>query len=259
MHIEAASPDPISIARAVHTELKLNTDRVPVLDVAKALDVVAVQEVETDEFEAAVVFPPDRSKAVISVNSRQRPTRKRFSIGHELGHFLNVDHRPIEGGILCSKEDLTSGLNQAANLHAKQEWEANQFASHLLIRDAALETFIEEDPNLDHILNLSDRCGTSKAASASRYIDASCSDVAIVFAESGTVRYWLKSEGFPRVKDWIGDPLVSLPFSLKPGEMTQLTECHPGDWLCHDAGGELFTQTLMQAGGYSMTLIYLAD
>jgi Zn-dependent peptidase ImmA (M78 family) len=65
------------------------------------------------------------SKAVISVNSRSSPERRRFSIGHELGHWHH--HR---GRILfCGTGDVENHVDEALN----PERHADGFASDLIL------------------------------------------------------------------------------------------------------------------------------
>ena len=51
----------------------------------------------------------DRQKSygAILVNGASSPRRRRYTIGHELGHFLNEHHVPtMEDGFQCTKEDM---------------------------------------------------------------------------------------------------------------------------------------------------------
>lgn len=66
-----------------------------------------------------------RRRAVISVNSRSMPERRRFSLAHEIGHWHH--HR---GRILfCGKNDVCNFANDALN----PERQADAFASDLLL------------------------------------------------------------------------------------------------------------------------------
>jgi Zn-dependent peptidase ImmA (M78 family) len=76
-----------------------------------------------DRCEAMIVG--SASKAVITVNSRSKPERQRFSIGHELGHWHH--HR---GRILfCGDKEVENPADDALN----PERHANNFASDLLL------------------------------------------------------------------------------------------------------------------------------
>jgi len=64
-------------------------------------------------------------KAVIAVNSRSSPERRRFSIGHELGHWHHHRGRIL----LCSKEDVENPRTDALD----PERRADEFASDLIL------------------------------------------------------------------------------------------------------------------------------
>jgi hypothetical protein len=78
-----------------------------------------------DRCEAMIVGAQRR--AIITVNSRSIPTRRRFSIAHEIGHWHH--HR---GRILfCGAADIGNPSHSALN----PETQADQFASDLLLPD----------------------------------------------------------------------------------------------------------------------------
>lgn len=81
----------------------------------------------------------------IGVNSTHAPTRQRFSVAHELGHYLS-GHESYDGGG-THVEDRPSYLDP----QHRQEVEANEFAAELLMpsawvkRDAAAGGLAELD------------------------------------------------------------------------------------------------------------------
>jgi Zn-dependent peptidase ImmA (M78 family) len=76
-----------------------------------------------DNCEATIVG--SKRRAVISVNSRSKPERRRFSLAHELGHWHH--HR---GRVLfCGKNDVCNFENDA--LHPERQ--ADGFASDLIL------------------------------------------------------------------------------------------------------------------------------
>lgn len=84
---------------------------------------------------------------IIGVNSMHAPTRRRFTIAHELGHFLlhkdeelHVDERFPIG----FRSELSSKAVDAAEI------EANQFAAELLMPSSLLVSHVRSLPqNLD--------------------------------------------------------------------------------------------------------------
>lgn len=81
--------------------------------------------------------------AIITVNEDHTQTRQRFSIAHELGHWVE---RHGKGGFICAKEDI-SPQNDAAK---SAEAIANSFASQLILPSYLFGPIAEGLPiNLD--------------------------------------------------------------------------------------------------------------
>lgn len=71
---------------------------------------------------------------VITINKRHPRTRQRFTLAHELGHYIH--HRPIIGdGVNDSKTYRTTDSDRHYNprILPEHETEANQFAASLLM------------------------------------------------------------------------------------------------------------------------------
>jgi Zn-dependent peptidase ImmA (M78 family) len=68
---------------------------VPVEELAIQLDIERIAELETDGFEGGLITDDDRSTGIILVNRKAFKGRRRFTVGHELGHFLMRTHRPF--------------------------------------------------------------------------------------------------------------------------------------------------------------------
>jgi Zn-dependent peptidase ImmA (M78 family) len=70
------------------------------------------------------------ASAIIGINSRNSLRRQRFTIAHELGHWLLHEGKPliVDQSVMVNKRDDVS--SQATN---QEEIEANQFAAALLM------------------------------------------------------------------------------------------------------------------------------
>lgn len=95
---------------------------VDVYAVAEFLGLEIVEEVMDDEMSGYI--EPRRGGWIIGVNKFHHPNRQRFTIAHEIGHF--VLHRPSERVV-----DVTFARRLGAR--DKIESEADQFASNLLM------------------------------------------------------------------------------------------------------------------------------
>src|SRR3546814_17385657 len=70
----------------------------------------------------------EKNRGVILVKAGTRDDRRRFTVAHELGHFLMPSHR---GSRQCTASDLRE--RRRNNDHRRQEAEANRFAAGLLM------------------------------------------------------------------------------------------------------------------------------
>lgn len=91
---------------------------------AWSLGVVGVKERKLDGCEARIVGLGDR--AIVSLDPRPIPRRRRFSLAHELGHWIH--HRGKT--TFCRKDDIGD-----AREFADVERTANAFASDLVRRE----------------------------------------------------------------------------------------------------------------------------
>src|ERR1039458_3177910 len=92
-----------------------------------------VQEVPAMGFDGALVRSKSGQKGIIAVKASIREaSRKRFTIAHEIGHFVIPHHRLLKN--VCDEkkiEAFDSRLN-------RPEVEANEFAAELLLPSALL-------------------------------------------------------------------------------------------------------------------------
>jgi hypothetical protein len=144
------------------------------------------------------------SKTLIKVNSEIPYEEKiRFTIAHEIGHFLLHNKLDLE-----VHNDNSNTLNwfKATEQQAKkglQEWEANDFASELLMPERIFRKFTEKkkfSPAL--IQELSKRFKTSLTSVAYRLVALDIYPLFIVSIHNGIVSYWNKSDNFwVKIKD----------------------------------------------------------
>lgn len=80
---------------------------------------------------------------MIGVNQAHAPTRRRFSLAQELGHFLLHGKNPrvfLDASIIYFRDEL------AAEGSDKEEIEANTFAAELLMPEVVLRQMIRQNP-----------------------------------------------------------------------------------------------------------------
>src|ERR1044071_9932445 len=97
----AGSPDGL-VLKILNAEPDL-TFPIPIERLCRDLDIERIEDFNTEEFEGGLITDTDRSKGVILARPGH-PFRRRFTIAHELGHFLIPTHMPdTPGRFLCSR------------------------------------------------------------------------------------------------------------------------------------------------------------
>lgn len=138
------------------------------------------------------------SKTLIKINSEiQFEERKRFTIAHEIGHLLL--HNKLDLGVHNETSNTLNWFNTAVQQAKKgiQEWEANDFASELLMPENLIrKETIRKKFSPDLVKDLSIRFKTSLTSIIYRLISLDIYPLFVVFVNKGLVRYWSKSNNF---------------------------------------------------------------
>lgn len=173
-------------------------------DIGRRCDVESICRVDGLEIlESRIVDPgytaclfcdPHGTGGAIFLSPNQDAGRRRFSLAHEIGHYHLPTHRRLRRqGALCGEGAMRAGIADVAQL----EWEANDFASELLMpapvfgadasrRDFSVVTARElaSDSYYD----------VSVTAAAWRMTQLSIEPCAIVMSCSGKVRWARRSK-----------------------------------------------------------------
>lgn len=112
---------------------------VPVKRIAQALD-LDLQFYSFDKQEFSGILVREGKKSILGVNASHHPNRQRFTIAHEIGHFLlhEGDRVFVDRSYNVSLRSSTSSLGTDV-----EEIEANTFASLLLIPERFLSKDLE--------------------------------------------------------------------------------------------------------------------
>ena len=243
---------------------------VPVEAIALKLGIGEIRRLETEGFEGGLIAFADKSDGTILVNSRSNSRRReRFTIGHELGHFLSPWHKPsAQNGFRCTSRDF--GLTKArdGDNGSKMEVEANRFAADLLFprphfrKDMAHLKIVD----VAHVVTLADRYDMSKESTARRYVEEHNEPVAAIVSQHGKVTRVYRHKSFPFIECRPGSLLpaksATALATIKESEATGWMEIDGGIWLASRHGQrspKLYEQVLGQQSGFRLTLITLDD
>lgn len=264
MPAEMMKLDLIELADLVHPEklvdeiIKQNPSisiPIPVEEIARLAGISKIQPLNSAGFEGTLITNAEKSDGEIFFNATRPRSRQRFTIGHELGHFLLPWHRHTTFN--CTTEDVSGRANK------DWETEANQFSAELLLPRSLVTQRLQGygSPEMTHIQKLSEDFETSIEATARRFIELSEHPCAVVFSKDNVVRYIVKSEFFEEQVDvWKGDrlpnPSMSCQTTSDPDEWHRIDACW---WLKERKGckvpDSVYEQTLCQEIGYKVTLL----
>jgi hypothetical protein len=256
---DAGGADPVRLARAIHRQLPDDDGAVDVHKVAHALDILEIRADSLRNFEGALVTTPERDVGSILVNKYSNLQRQRYTLAHELLHFLNPLHKQTAThGFECRKSDmaLTSNSTSGPTLHQRQEIEANVFAIELLAPRERMKTFLRRSADLEYVVDAAKALDLSRESMARRYVQLHRECLAIVFSAEGVVTYFDRSEDFPRLEVERGHEVPDLPIrSRSRGELFPMIEVDAEAWLSFPRRTTLYAQTLLQSRGHAMTLL----
>jgi Zn-dependent peptidase ImmA (M78 family) len=239
---------------------------VPIARICRELDISEIQPLETTGYEGGLITDTQRSEGVILVKNGHR-FRQRYTIAHELGHFLIITHMPdTPGRFLCSREDLQLLTPKENDRRSKMEVEANRFASLILMPPPALRTrMAKRAPDLEHLINLASEFEVSKQAMSRAYAERHEELVAVIGTQHGRVLWSYRDRfRFPFIQPANGDPVPkgSL-FHRRKHEIhvvSEFAECIPDNWIDIRRGHtapELAEQVYVQKDGYALILLHL--
>ena len=259
--IEEAGPNPEKLALAVLAQLGSVSKAIPIVAIARALDIIEIRYEELESFEGALLATAERDvgSIIINANPNNGPQRQRFTLAHELGHFLNPWHIPHdEAGFMCAKTDIQIGafhIKPGLSRHEVQELEANRFAIELLAPKQRIISLSNDDASVRDVLRISAELELSKEAAARRYVEIHPAKIAVVFTLNGQVKYSVKS------------PLCSTLAVQKGARFLLPSDHQPSKITCEEIEVELplfngmarsktaEAETFHQKGGHAFTIL----
>lgn len=214
-----------------------------------------VREAELPSCEARIIG--FRDQAIITVRNSGDPRRRRFSIGHELGHWIH--HRGRSS--ICRSSDI--GNPRAASQLEKQ---ADRFAADLLMPRYLFAPALAavERPNFEAIDALGATFATSRLATSLRCIDLGAWPVMLICHGSRGRRWFKRADSIP--DDWFPrddlDPSSpSFPVLFGIVERSKSQSVSASLWFDRrDASRYRITEHSLKAhGGSMLTLLNLSD
>jgi Zn-dependent peptidase ImmA (M78 family) len=257
---------PEDVVAEIYRQNPAPTLPIPVEELAAQAGIIEINGLQDSAgFEGALVVADEmKSRGSILFNAVSPRPKQRFTIAHELGHFLLPTHRLST--YQCSTDDMGTASGPQGT-RASTEAEANRFAAELLLPKRLFKQSLRSmgEPELEALRDLATVYGTSMEATANRMARLSDYPCAVVYAKGTVVRYCVSSPELPY--SLVVGPGRPLPIDGLARSWTDACSAveatEPESWLAARRGirlpVELFEQVYAQSDGYSITLIYADD
>ena len=161
---------------------------------------VEVEYAEVDDLGCAALLLRIESTAGILIEKGQSPQRERFSIAHEMGHYYIPSHEE-HGDFRCSALEMRARSTDVA----EREWEANDFASELLMPYALFSRDVKsQSVTIEQAIRLggAEMYDVSIFAAAWRIIQTTRESAALIVTTDGVIDWVTRSANFG---GWISD------------------------------------------------------
>ncbi|CAO4132913.1 hypothetical protein OFEAOIEE_LOCUS636 [Methylorubrum extorquens] len=261
---DAGSPEAL-VKRILQAEPNLPVP-VPIQELCARLGILRIDDLDTDEFEGGLVTDAKRSEGTILIKRGGEP-RRRFTIAHELGHFLIAHHVPDQPGrFLCKSSDMLRLTAKEGDRRQRREVEANRFATLMLMPPHLLRGAMAafREPDLQHVLVLARDFAVSKEAAARAYVQYHPEQIAIVVAGNSRVQRCYRSLSFPAIICGVGSPVPARSHyhssPHRPNVASNIAACSPDLWIDVKRdlrAPSLYEQVYLQQNGFAMILLRL--
>lgn len=143
--------------------------RVDVIDLASRLGLSVYAVDMDDDTNGCIKYQKDTDSFYIMVNSKHPTTRQRFTIAHEIGHYLKHADK------IRKKGQLDRGVEFTGPAEIKSEAEADQQAAEILMPEATLIEYLKQNNwgkktrfNAEMIGEIADHFRVSRAMAVTR-------------------------------------------------------------------------------------------
>ena len=265
--------NPMKLAQEVHRQLRLQYGSVPhdvpLEGIAKSVGIEDIVDHQTEAFEGTLFV--NGSRGIVGLRKGMRLGRRRFTLGHELGHFLNPWHSSAQKRFECSSNDTrmlraSGGRWVDRPPQEKMEIEANEFSNALLIpapeyREA--RRLLGGDPSIEHIRSLADMFKVSFEVMCQTFVNTEKETVGIILSRNGLVVRPMLPRSFPYLGMSKG---AAIPMDTttadfqkfaSSGDISTLNDALNSSWLERKGNvSGLYEQAYIQSGGWAVTLLW---
>lgn len=168
------------------------SDKPDLEDICRRLG-LRIKEKDFTGFDGVLVRGRNAQKGIIGINKSIREySRKRFTIAHEVGHFVIPYHQNLE--TTCA----AGVIDRFGKGMSRPELEANEFASELLLPSKIVRARLDlTRPSLANIAAVANDFETSLSATTWRFLDLTDLPCAMIWSQAGKAIWYRTSDSLP--------------------------------------------------------------
>lgn len=196
-----------------------------------------------------------RNRAIATIQRHSRRTRRRFSVGHELGHW----HHHRGQSFRCRLDDLS--VNLAGKVKSKER-EADTYAAHLLLPGQLFKPLIKQikAPSLNDLSKIAVDFDCSLLCTALRLIDVNTVPAILTSYDGNGLRWFLRTPDIPSrwyLKDKLDEDSFAHELLTHGKAQAGLRKSSADTWFTNADGDEyeLREHSVEGFGGEILTLL----
>lgn len=202
--LRKAKGSPAAVAWGILRDLRIQDFPIDPRRIASELGIALWEKELPGTYDGCLMQVGNAWGILINASVRSE-TRRRFTIAHEIGHYLLEHdisrHCSLDEQLNTLLTEQEQGAEQARaqkQAYFLSEQRANRFAVELLMPTPIFMTDASAltEVGLPAISSLATQYGTSLTSTGIHYTRLSEQVCAIVFSEEGTIRYFAYSDGF---------------------------------------------------------------
>ncbi len=265
------------LANELHRQMRAQfgqlTLPMPLASIAYALGIEEIRDEPTTSFEGMLVASADKSRGAIVLRKGMQRGRRNFTLGHEIGHFVNPYHKPPPEGFKCLPKGMAARRSDGKvwedrAQYERMEIEANEFSVALMVPTPEFRAAREKLPGCDlrHLGPLVELFATSKEVMSRIYVDTAHEKVGILTSKEGLLQNFILPKPFPFLGLARGRPLSSRSLSASflasatPGNVSDLGRVRADVWLERSPSPiSLYEQVMVQRDGWATTMLIVEE
>lgn len=141
------------------------------------------------------------SRAIITIDNQRHPLRQKFTLGHELGHWVNDRGKNLT--YRCTTDDMRRRWSKINTIGHQVEARANAFSAQLLMPDHILPIYRDGlDVTASSIEKLAITFQVSRTSMAIRFVETNDLPCMLICWQKSGVRKWFTSNSIIPENIW---------------------------------------------------------